>query len=74
MKRIVKIGLVLGATMLLGFSGCKTQVEPTAVTLSGIEWGGAPWTDNFCFVGGTILAPIPQVVAYYSDGRVTCKD
>ena len=29
MKRFVRIGLILGAAMLLGFAGCQTQVEPS---------------------------------------------
>ena len=43
MKRFVRIGLILGAAMLLGFAGCKTQVEPTPEP-TVLSFTGTPYT------------------------------
>ena len=80
MKRTVKIGLVLGVTIVLGLTGCNTEVDKTdisnnpgatlsAVKLTGIFVTGIPeFTANNVFFAGESCDKYSLVVtAFYSD-------
>ncbi len=71
MKRIVKLGLVLEAAVLLGFTGCKVEVEPTTTTvvLSSISVSGTPAfaASNVFFAGESCDRYSLSATATYSD-------
>ena len=78
MKRIVKLGLVLGAVVLLGFTGCKTQVEPTPTSYTvgistGIENGSVSADRQTAQKGQTVTLTL-AANAGYQFGSVSVKD